>query len=156
MEGDVPVKDNASMRDDALADSVSVTDGVPVVRRAKKKKLRSKKWNLVILGVSSVVIAICTTGISLAIYHSSGDIYLDRSRPGYLPDEGEIEEGEERESEYVFEKTGKINREVLDEYLENLNEEVEAIDAYEKPFGQGTLSDERLGIPADEAVDEGE
>ena len=115
---------------------------------AKKKKMRRGGWNLLILGVLSVVIAMTTTGISLAIYHNSGDIYLDRSRPGYLPEESEIEEeSKEKESEYVFEKTGKINREAIEEYLENLDKEVKAIDAYEKPFGAEALSDERLGIP---------
>lgn len=120
---------------------------VPV--KSKKKQAKHSKWNLVILGVLSVVIATTTTGISLAIYHNSGDIYLDRSRPGYLPDEEEIEEEEEKEPEYVFEKTGKLTNEVIDEYLEKLDVEVKAIDAYEKPFEQGVLSDERLGIPAE-------
>ena len=44
---------------------------------------------LIILGIASALIALATTGISLAIYHNSGDIYLDRSRPGFLPDEDE-------------------------------------------------------------------
>lgn len=113
-----------------------------------KKKMNKGGRNLAILGVLSVVIATATTGVSLAVYHSSGDIYLDRSRPGYLPDEGEIEKEGEKESEYIFEKSGKIGREVIEEYLESLGEEVKAIDAYEKPFGQDALSDERLGIPA--------
>ena len=124
-------------------------ENVAVPVKPKKKRIKHSKWNLVILGVLSVVIATTTTGISLAIYHNSGDIYLDRSRPGYLPDEEEIEEEEEKEPEYVFEKTGKLTNEVIDEYLEKLDVEVKAIDAYEKPFEQGVLSDERLGIPAE-------
>ena len=48
--------------------------------------------NLVLLGASAVLIATVTTCISLAIYHNSGDIYIDRSRPGFLPDKEEIEE----------------------------------------------------------------
>ena len=114
-----------------------------------KKKLSKGGRNLVILGVSSVMIAGATTGISLAIYHNSGDIYLDRSRPGYLPDEAEIEEGEEQNLEYKLGKSGKIDMKVLEEYLENLDLEVKAIDAYEKPFGAEALSDERLGIPTE-------
>ena len=51
--------------------------------------------NLIILGVVSGIIALATTGVSLAVYHNSGDIYLDRSRPGYLPDKEEIEEEDE-------------------------------------------------------------
>lgn len=102
--------------------------------------------NLLILGVVSTILAISTTGISLAIYHNSGDIYLDRSRPGYLPDEGEIEEEDEKEEDYNFEKTGKLSAEILDEYLEKLEVEVKGIDSYENPFGAEILSDKNLGI----------
>ena len=72
-------------------------------------------WNLVILGVVSCLIAVAVTGISLAIYHNSGDIYLDRSRPGYLPDNEEIkqEEADKKEEEYNFGNTGKITAEIL-------------------------------------------
>lgn len=101
--------------------------------------------NLVILGVASVVIALMTTGVSLAVYHDSGDIYLDRSRPGYLPDEEEIEQ-EPEEEEYEFEKSGTVTRGVLDEYLKEMGEEIEAVDAFKNPFGAGAISDETLGI----------
>ena len=118
--------------------------------RSGVKKERSGARNLVILGIASVVIATLTTGVSLAIYHNSGDIYLDRSRPGYLPDEQEIvdKEEQEKELEYEFEKSGKMSMEVLEEYLENLEKEIQAVDDYEKPFGQGVISDDQLGIPA--------
>ena len=65
----------------------------------KSKKIMHGGRNLVILGVVSTVLAVMTTGVSLAIYHNTGDIYLDRSRPGYLPDEEEIENEEENEVE---------------------------------------------------------
>lgn len=112
----------------------------------KKKKTIHGGRNLVILGVVSMVLAVITTGISLLIYHNSGDIYLDRSRPGYLPDEEEIEQ-EGEEEEYSLEKSGKLTMEVVEEYLEKLRTDVKAIDAYEKPFDENVLSDERLGIP---------
>ena len=102
--------------------------------------------NLVILGLASVVIAFLTTGVSLALYHNSGDIYLDRSRPGYLPDEEEIEQGEDEKDEYVFDKSGVINDAVLEEYAENLQEEIKAVEAYKNPFNAEALSDEKLGI----------
>ena len=119
--------------------------------RSGVKKERSGARNLVILGIASVVITTLTTGVSLAIYHNSGDIYLDRSRPGYLPDEQEIvdKEEQEKELEYEFEKSGKMSMEVLEEYLENLEKEIQAVDDYEKPFGQGVMSDDQLGIPAE-------
>ena len=103
--------------------------------------------NLIILGVASSLIAVATTGVSLAIYHNSGDIYLDRSRPGFLPDDEEIEqEVDLEEEEYEFEKSGPVTKEVLDEYIEKLENEIKAMDAYEKPFDASALSDDNLGI----------
>ena len=100
--------------------------------------------NLIILGVSSVVVATITTGVALAIYHNSGDIYLDRSRPGFLPDEKEI--SEEIKEDYEFDKSGTVTKQVITEYLENLETEVKALDNYKEPFSSEALSDERLGI----------
>lgn len=116
-------------------------------KKNEKKKMTHGGRNLVILGVASTLIALITTGVSLVVYHNSGDIYLDRSRPGYLPDEEEIEEEGEKEEEYIFEKTGKLTAAIIEEYLEKMQVEVRAIDAYEKPFDENVLSDERLGIP---------
>lgn len=104
--------------------------------------------NLILLGLASTLIAVTTTGISLAIYHNSGDIYLDRSRPGYLPDEEEIEEeNEKKEEDYVFSGFGKLKIEDINEYLDKLKIEVEAIDSYKNPFDEEVLSDKNLGIP---------
>ena len=127
--------------------------------RNREKKPREKMpqggRNLVLLGIVSTLIAVSTTGVSLAIYHKSGDIYLDRSRPGYLPDEEEIEdESEQKEEEYEFSKSGKLTEEDVAEFLDKLKTEVESITSYEKPFGEGMLSDERLGIPAEKSEDE--
>lgn len=116
-------------------------------KKNEKKKMTHGGRNLVILGIASTLVALITTGVSLLVYHNSGDIYLDRSRPGYLPDEEEIEEEGEKEEEYTFEKTGKLTAATIEEYLEKIQVEVQAIDAYEKPFDENVLSDERLGIP---------
>lgn len=117
-----------------------------------KKKLERGGRNLVILGVVSVLIALATTSVSLAIYHKSGDIYLDRSRPGFLPDEEEIEDENEKEEEkeYDFARDGKLTKEDMEEFIKNLKEEIKAIDEYKKPFSEEVLSDGRLGIPAEE------
>lgn len=115
-----------------------------------KEKMNRGRWNLVILGVVATVIAVVTTGVSLIVYHNSGDIYLDRSRPGFLPDEEEIEEETEDDEEYTFSKTGSIDLTVLEEYLKELQMEIEAVDANEKPFEEKVLSDENLGIPKQE------
>lgn len=108
--------------------------------------MRSGARNLLILGIVSTVIAVATTGVSLAIYHNNGDIYLDRSRPGFLPDEDEIEQDDKKEEDYTFNTQGKITQEVIDEYLEKLEEEIKGVDAYQKPFDADALSDERLGL----------
>ena len=101
---------------------------------------------LIILGIASALIALATTGISLAIYHNSGDIYLDRSRPGFLPDEEEIEDNKTEEDDYTFEKSGAITKEVLDEYIEKIEEQIKEIDDYKLLFDNTSLSDEKLGI----------
>ena len=123
-------------------------------KKVKKRIFTSGGKNLVLLGLASIVISAATTGVSLAIYHNSGDIYLDRSRPGYLPDEKEIEEeNDKQEEEYVFEKSGKITMDVIDEYLEKIQVDVRALDTYEKPFDENLLSYERLGIPSSDEGD---
>ena len=119
---------------------------------SRHKKLERGGRNLVILGVASVLIAAATTSVALAIYHNSGDIYLDRSRPGFLPDEEEVEDENDKgdEEEYDFAKDGQLTQEDMDEFVKHLKEEIQAIDDYKNPFGEGVLSDERLGIPAEE------
>ncbi|MBR2753851.1 hypothetical protein IKD82_01680 [Candidatus Saccharibacteria bacterium] len=112
-----------------------------------EKKENDGGRNLVILGVLATVVALLTTTVSLIVYHNSGDIYLDRSRPGFLPDEEETQKNESENEEFSFEKSGKITAEALDELLKNLDMEIQAIDFYENPFGEKVLSDESLGIP---------
>lgn len=106
--------------------------------------------NLIMLGAGSILIAILTTVISLVIYHNSGDIYLDRSRPGFLPDETEVEPEDENvpESEFDYERNGTTTKEGLEQYLQHFKEEIQAINDYVEPFGEKALSDERLGIDA--------
>lgn len=116
-------------------------------------KLTRGGRNLILLGIISIVIAASTTGVSLAIYHNSGDIYLDRSRPGYLPDKEEIESinnNDDEEKEYEFPKTGKLTVEDIEEYLKHLDVEVKAIDAYGDPFNVNLLSDDFLEIKNEE------
>ncbi len=103
--------------------------------------------NLLLLGIIAILVAGSTTGVSLALYHNSGDIYLDRSRPGFLPDEDEIE-GNNNDSgeEYVFQKSGELTIKDTEEYLKKLDEVIKMIESYKDPFGAEALSDERLGI----------
>lgn len=107
--------------------------------------------NIIILGVVSTIITIVLTCVSLIIYHKSGDIYLDRSRPGYLPDEEEVEENENEKQQftYSFSDTGEINDATIDEFLKNINEIIEALDKYTEPFAPQSLSDGVIGIPSE-------
>lgn len=111
------------------------------------EKSKSGGRNLTILALVSIFITLGLTATSLAIYHYSGDIYLDRSRPGYLPDTEEVEEEEgDEEGDYTFEKNGPLTPEVLDEYLKKLQIEVDAINEYQDPFGVDALSDKQFGL----------
>lgn len=102
--------------------------------------------NLLILGSASVAIAVLTTTVSLKIYHDSGDIYLDRSRPGFLPEEAENEHDKD-DTVYTFPDAGKITSEVLEEYLQNLRIELDRLNDYSsEPYASTPLSDSSLGI----------
>ncbi|MBR0480447.1 hypothetical protein IJJ46_01315 [Candidatus Saccharibacteria bacterium] len=102
--------------------------------------------NLLILGVASMGIAVATTSISLVAYHDSGDIYLDRSRPGFLPDEDEIDQQQGQKKDYSFDSSGDLNPDILQTYLNNYQEQLDSLDKLEKPFSTAPLSDESLGI----------
>lgn len=115
--------------------------------------------NLLLLGGGALLITILTTGLSLWIYRSSGDIYLDRSRPGYLPDEDEAnEESDANSSSFTFSDTGALNKSDLESYLKELKTIDTRIKAISDPYSAAPLSDQSLGItsstephPEDEA-----
>lgn len=106
--------------------------------------------NLVILGVSATIIAVATTTASLIVYHNSGDIYIDRSRPGFLPDKEEIENRTKPENNYKFsDEKGDISEEEFDEYLLELEELQKNLEAIPDPYSPTSISDDALGIPAE-------
>lgn len=120
----------------------------------EEKKESKGSRNILIMGLGSIVIALLTTGISLAIYHNSGNIYLDRSRPGFLPDKEEIEEdAKKQDSDYALDKSGIITVEILDEYLEHYSAEEVIVDSYNDAFDIDVLSDTNLGIGTEEPAD---
>ena len=102
--------------------------------------------NLVILGAAACLIATVTTSIELVIYRTSGDIYLDRSRPGFLPDEDEVEADHQNESTYTYPDAGELDADELDKYLEELKKIEAYIKKISDPYGAAPLSDESLGI----------
>ncbi len=102
--------------------------------------------NLLLLGIIATSIAFLTTFISLKIYHDSGDIYLDRSRPGFLPEKEEVEKDEDSDS-FVFSDSGLLTPEVLEEYLGSLKQEINHLDDFSSdPFSTLPLSDSILGF----------
>ena len=120
----------------------------PLKEAEKEVPKESGPKNLFILGVVSVAIAVATTAISLVIYHNSGDIYLDRSRPGFLPDKTEVQPVVD--GDYSFEPSGQLTTDNMDEYIKYYEENVDMIDDLVNPFSGTPLSDESLGIPTGE------
>lgn len=101
--------------------------------------------NLIRLGLGAILIATITSGVSLYVYHSSGDIYLDRSRPGFLPEKSEIENND-TPSDYKIPETGDIDQSVIDELLDNFDQQAKRLESFDDPFSADALSDEALGI----------
>jgi len=102
--------------------------------------------NLAILGVGAILIATVTTSVGLFVYHSSGDIYLDRSRPGYLPDPEEVEDEQNASTTYTYPDNGPIDKSELKTYLEELEKVNKRLKALSNPYSPEPLSDESLGI----------
>ena len=114
--------------------------------KPEKEKLSRGGRNLLILGTGAVLITFFMTFITLKVYHDSGDIYLDRSRPGFLPEKEEVEE-EKDDADYVFSETGRLSESTIEEYLENLKKELDRLNDFSSdPFGPTPLSDDSLGL----------
>lgn len=105
--------------------------------------------NLTLLGAGAILITALTTGLSLFVYWRSGDIYLDRSRPGYLPDEDEASE-EAETTDFEYSDTGPIDKDELERYLEEYKKLNRRLKDFSDPYSAAPLSDESLGIPTDE------
>ena len=108
--------------------------------------------NLIILGLASIVIVILTTSISLYIYRATGDIYLDRSRPGFITD-NEISEPINN-SVRRFSSDGDVTAGMYDEYLRELDAIINNLDDADSSFSEAPLSDDSLTITANDDEDE--
>ncbi|GEM_PF-228753 len=100
--------------------------------------------NLMLLVIIAITIALTTTSISLAIYRATGDVYLDRSRPGYIADD-EVHSTEDDGKE-TFANEGAITTKEIDEYLETLDLATKRIENSIDDFSSAPLSDETLDI----------
>ena len=108
--------------------------------------------NLIILGLAAIAVAVTTSGISLWIYRQN-DIYLDRSRPGFISD------GEENEDIKIdkFSEEGEISKEVLDKYLEEFDYVQGKVDGLSNAFSTEALDDKNfLYDDEEETVDDSE
>ncbi len=114
---------------------------------AVEKKLVHGGRNLAILGFGAVLIAIITTSISLYFY-SKGDIYIDRSRPGYISEDEKHNDADDEKESYSNE--GIITEKALDEYLQDLDNVSERIEASQNDFGPDPLSDDNLMITSND------
>lgn len=124
----------------------SVTEPDSTEKSEADKNEKRGGRNLALLGLAAVVVAVVASAISLSIYHATGDIYLDRSRPGFISEGEEDNDSKDRDKTYVFSQEGAINEDVLDEYLKELEKvEKEIVDASDA-FSGDALSDEALGI----------
>ena len=127
----------------------NTTKEVMVVAKNTTKKPDQGARNLTILGISAILLAIAATGLELWIYHESGDIYLDRSRPGFLPDADEAEEETSVASNYSYSENGALDGKELDTYLQELKKIEDLLVKIQNPYGANALSDESLGINAE-------
>ncbi len=109
--------------------------------------------NLTILGVGAILITVITTATSLFVYRQSGDIYLDRSRPGYLPDKEEAHE-EAETSDFEFSDTGPIDKEELKRYLDEYKAVDERLREISDPYSPAPLSDASLGISNEQPTED--
>lgn len=126
-----------------------MTDGVAEQDNKTKARPNGSR-NLIILGVGAIALTIITTSLSLMLYRTSGDIYLDRSRPGFLPDEEEAAtEDPLPETTYSFSDTGNLTREDLELYSTELDQLITELRKYDDVYDPDTLSDTSLGIPSE-------
>lgn len=102
--------------------------------------------NLIIFGIVAIVLAVISAGVSLFIYSATGDIYLDRSRPGFIADGETNSDDDEANQDNVFSPDGTVTSEDLDEYLEKLDAITREISSDPEVFSDVDLSDEALNI----------
>jgi hypothetical protein len=100
--------------------------------------------HLLILCIFTILSSLAMVAVSLYVYHDSGDIYLDRSRPGFLPEEAE--KNRSTDEDFSFPDTGNIKQKNLEEYIENLDKVIESLDKMSESFSDDVLTNESLGI----------
>ena len=100
--------------------------------------------NLIILGFAATAIAALSTAVSLYIYRATGDVYLDRSRPGYIFEDEKHDVNDDKKD--LFSADGGIDSGVLDQYLKEYDTVMERIEDSSNDFSPEPLSNESLSI----------
>jgi hypothetical protein len=100
--------------------------------------------NLLVLAVCIFVIPFITVTASLIIYNLSGDKYLDRSRPGYMPEQAEATS--DSSNAPSFSDSGPIDHETLDHYLGDLDRLTRDLHPDEPFFSEAPLTNDSLGL----------
>ena len=131
-------------------DAKAVTNVTKTTKNSAEKPIHGAR-NLAILGAVSVSLAVISTAISLYIYHATGDIYLDRSRPGFIFEDETFSDEASNSSTYSFPPEGEITRETLEDYLDELDQVITEIDDASQAFAADPLSDKSLGITVEQA-----
>ena len=123
-------------------------DNNPTVTELNEKPAPVKKIhggrNLIILGLSAAVIAFISTATSLFIYRKTGDVYLDRSRPGFISEDEKYDADNDKKED--FPNDGPVTAEMLDDYLRELDDAATRIENLSDDFSSEPLSDESLVI----------
>lgn len=108
--------------------------------------------NLLFLGAGTLAIAITTSGIALTIYHHTGDIYLDRSRPGFLPEKSE--RPDHPSSDYKMTDSTPLTPENLQTFLTEYQQELKKLENLNPTFSPDPLSSSSLALPDSSAAEQ--
>ena len=122
-----------------------MNDEVTKAEQEEKPTASRGGRNLAVLGTVAVVVALVSSMVSLYIYSATGDIYLDRSRPGFIAEDEEVNTGA-GETTFKFSPNGVVEEEDLSEYLEEFDKVAEDIRNAADAFSQEALGDEALNI----------
>ena len=104
-----------------------------------------QKHRFITFLVSSIVLSLFFVYIALSLYHSSGTLQLDLSRPGFDQARKDITEDTSTLDEYNA--SGSVNNQSLQQFntlYSNALKDMTTIDA----FSSGALDDKALQIPS--------
>lgn len=112
----------------------------------KEKPNNNGGRNLAIFGVVAIILGVASSFLSLYIYNVTGDVYLDRSRPGFISEDEPDEPGSSTDQETAFSPDGTITEQDIDEYLKKLDQVIKDVTPESGAFSADALSDESLNI----------